>query len=65
MIITKLQDQKTLSPDHFLRMKKIFEEKYNNHIKELIKNNQDELNMLLKDRPTINKNPERTVFKIE
>ena len=47
------------SPEQFMGDQKFFEERHKNYIKNLMKKHEDEINMMLQDRPTINKNSER------
>ena len=53
------RSKNTRSPEQFIGDQKVLEEKHKNYIKSLIKKHEDEINLLLKDRPTINKNSER------
>ena len=57
--IMKKTKSKPRSPEQFLDDQKIMEEKHKNYIDNLIKMHDEEINLCIKDRPTISKNSER------
>ena len=57
--LTKKNKSKSRSPEQFLDDQKMMEEKHKNYIDNLIKIHDEEMNLCIKDRPTISKNSER------
>ena len=57
--LTKKNKSKSRSPEQFLDDQKMMEEKHKNYIDNLIKIHDEEINLCIKDRPTISKNSER------
>ena len=57
--IIKKSKSKPRSPEKFLDDQRIMEEKHKNYIDNLIKIHDEEINLCIKDRPTISKNSER------